>query len=270
MDGVTSPSRAHSSLNAPGRNQGEERAKQNKARALLRRAAAAAASHRSEATSVPAKEGHGPGSAANPASFSTQTSRTKQAEIAMMAKTNTTATTTSRAQQLERALQNKARALARKRQRGAESAAINPPRPKKQSVGEGEEVRRAVVAVAVAEPQQQQQVVVVAAVVGSVPSRDLTARELAKQHNLLRKGGRTKRRGGRSAGGGGGDGGPAVARAPAPHHPHQHQHQHQPNAFKFCIVLDFESTCFEKGEQERHTQEIIEFPAVLLDFRTGT
>jgi hypothetical protein len=33
------------------------------------------------------------------------------------------------------------------------------------------------------------------------------------------------------------------------------------SAFKYCIVLDFEATCFTKEEQAGHTQEIIEFPA---------
>ncbi|XP_070269822.1 ERI1 exoribonuclease 2 isoform X4 [Myotis yumanensis] len=38
--------------------------------------------------------------------------------------------------------------------------------------------------------------------------------------------------------------------------------------FDYLVVIDFESTCWEDGKRRR-TQEIIEFPAVLLNTSTG-
>ncbi|XP_059547990.1 ERI1 exoribonuclease 2 isoform X8 [Myotis daubentonii] len=38
--------------------------------------------------------------------------------------------------------------------------------------------------------------------------------------------------------------------------------------FDYLVVIDFESTCWEEGKRHR-TQEIIEFPAVLLNTSTG-
>lgn len=39
--------------------------------------------------------------------------------------------------------------------------------------------------------------------------------------------------------------------------------------FQYLIVIDFEATCFEKPFNDRKKQEIIEFPAVLLNLQTG-
>jgi ERI1 exoribonuclease 2 len=39
--------------------------------------------------------------------------------------------------------------------------------------------------------------------------------------------------------------------------------------FKYLIVVDFEATCFEKPFNQRSKQEIIEFPACLLNLETG-
>ena len=39
--------------------------------------------------------------------------------------------------------------------------------------------------------------------------------------------------------------------------------------FQYLIVVDFEATCFEKPFNDRKKQEIIEFPAVLLNLQTG-
>lgn len=39
--------------------------------------------------------------------------------------------------------------------------------------------------------------------------------------------------------------------------------------FEYLIVIDFEATCFEKPYNQRNKQEIIEFPAVLINLRTG-
>eukprot|EP00039_Didymoeca_costata_P006656 m.92175 g.92175 ORF g.92175 m.92175 type:complete len:352 (-) comp13340_c1_seq2:10-1065(-) len=41
------------------------------------------------------------------------------------------------------------------------------------------------------------------------------------------------------------------------------------STIQYCIVLDFEATCWDKQDSVGHVQEIIEFPAVLVDVLTG-
>lgn len=46
--------------------------------------------------------------------------------------------------------------------------------------------------------------------------------------------------------------------------------KNDPDPFKYFVCLDFEATCWEKADQAKwKTQEIIEFPAVLLNAETG-
>jgi len=42
-----------------------------------------------------------------------------------------------------------------------------------------------------------------------------------------------------------------------------------PHPYKFLIVIDFEATCFEKPHNRSRTQEIIEFPACVINLETG-
>lgn len=131
--------------------------------------------------------------------------------------------------QLERARQNKARALARKRQRQHGKNASVPPATKKQRE-QGEEFAGAECGKVLSgkkggdsqQPPPQRT---------GFGTGDLgTARQLAKQLGLLRKGGRAKREEGETCAA------PKLVR----------QTQAAPPAYKYSILLDFESTCWEK------------------------
>lgn len=131
--------------------------------------------------------------------------------------------------QLERARQNKARAQARKRQRQHGKNASVPPATKKQRE-QGEEFAGAECGKVLSgkkggdsqQPPPQRT---------GFGTGDLgTARQLAKQLGLLRKGGRAKREEGETCAA------PKLVR----------QTQAAPPAYKYSILLDFESTCWEK------------------------
>jgi len=51
---------------------------------------------------------------------------------------------------------------------------------------------------------------------------------------------------------------------------HRRREPRKPDPYKFMLCLDFEATCWEKAEQSKwKVQELIEFPAVLVDLNTG-